>query len=320
MVIPKQATWVRFPRFVGDAVMQMHILRLLRQMGVGPLVVWGPKSTVSLVADTDLCDAVLYDQGKPGPLELARILRQHGAARSIHFPKSLRPALGAWLARVPERIGVSESLAGLFNTHSGPFWSAGGLFLTRYHAILAQRWPDLPALPFADYDPGLVVDHPKEPYLCLMPGSIWPSKMWPAAHFRALLLRARAEGFQVAVLGAPDEAATCEAVAGDEGLNLCGRTNLKEAAAWLRAAAGAVGNDSGLCHLAAACGTPVLALFGPTDPSHCGAWGPKSRVLQREEVPCAPCYKRHCFTPGQPCLMDISPERVWAELGPLISV
>jgi len=313
-VIPRHATWLRFPRFVGDAAMQLPVLRLLRQLGEGPLVVWGPKTTVGLVEGTWFCDATLPDEGKPSPLAMARVLREHQAARSIHFPKSLRPALAAWLARVPERIGVDESLAGPFNTHSGPFWDAPGPFLLRYHAVLQRRWPDLPPMPFADFDPGVAVDLPGQRHLCLMPGSTWPSKAWPVAHYRTLLLRARAEGFAVAVLGTPDEAATCAAVAGTEGINLCGRTTLKEAAAWMRAATAVLGNDSGLSHLAAACGVPVLALYGATDPGGSTPWGPYSRGLRKEGVSCAPCFKPACFTPGHPCLEDIGPDQVWTEL------
>jgi heptosyltransferase-2 len=319
-VIPHHATWVRLPRFVGDAAMQLPVLRLLREIGVGPLVVWGPKGTVDLVADTWFCDAALPDEGKPGPFALARTLRKYRAARSIHFPKSLRPALAAWLARVPERIGVDESLAGFFNTHSGPFWDAEGPFLLRYHAVLKQRWPDLPPMPYADFDPGVTIEKPREPYLCLMPGSTWPSKAWPVAHYRALLLQARSEGFALAVLGSPDEAATCAAVAGVEGINLCGQTTLKEAAAWLRGAAAVLGNDSGLSHLAAACGAPGLALYGATDPGGSTPWGPQSQGLRKEGVPCAPCFKPHCFTPGQPCLTEIGPDQVWIKLRSLISV
>jgi len=318
-MIPRHATWVRFPRFVGDAAMQLPVLRLLRQIDAGPIVVWGPKTTVGLVADTWFCDAALPDEGKPGPFAMARILRKHQAARSIHFPKSLRPALAAWLARVPERIGVDESLAGLFNTHSGPFWGAEGPFLLRYHAVLKRRWPDLPPMPYADFDPAVAIEKPAERYLCLMPGSTWPSKAWPIEYYRTLLLKARSEGFAVAVLGSPDEATTCAAVAGSEGINLCGKTSLKEAAAWMRGAAAVLGNDSGLSHLAAACGAPVLALYGATDPGGSTPWGPKSRGLRKDDVPCAPCFKRDCFTPGQPCLAGIEPDQVWTELRDMIS-
>jgi heptosyltransferase-2 len=274
---------------------------------------------VSLVEGHALADGVVLEAGKPGVLALARTLREHRAARSIHFPKSLRPALAAWLARVPERIGVDESLQGPFNTHSGPFWKARGAFLDRYGAILRQRWPGAPDPPFADYDPGLAVARPDLPHLCLLPGSAWPSKAWPAAHWRDLALRARREGFAVVVLGSAAEAELGARVAGGEGLNLCGKTSLREAAAWLRAAKGAAGNDSGLSHLAAACGTPVLALFGPTPSEASGPRGPRVRSLRREGVECAPCETRICFTNGHPCLDGLAPEEAWEALAALLS-
>ena len=318
-MIPHHATWVRFPRFVGDAAMQLPVLRLLRTMGVGPLVVWGPALAVSLVEGHELADAVVAEREKPGVWAMARLLREHRAARSIHFPKSLRPALAAFLARVPERIGVDESLAGLFNTHSGPFWDAQGPFMERYHAVLARRWPDLPPMPFADYAPAVTVDLPAEPYLCLMPGSTWPSKAWPREHFLALAERAMGEGLGVVVLGTPDERETCAFVAQGGARDLCGRTSLVQAAAWLRGARAALGNDSGLSHLAAACGTPTLALYGATDPGGSTPWGPSTRALRLEGIPCAPCFKPICAVEGHPCLAGITPERAWRTLLDLVS-
>lgn len=316
--IPMEATWVRFPRFIGDAAMQLSVLRLLRQAGVGPLVVWGPAVAVSLVEEHELADAVLAERVKPGVLAMARALREHRAVRSIHFPKSLRPALAAFLARVPERIGVDESLAGPFNTVSGPFWEADGPFMHRYHAVLAKRWPDLPPMPYADYDPGVGVSKPDRPYLCLMPGSTWPSKAWPRGHFAELARRARQEGLDVVVLGTPDEREICDFVGEAATHNLCGKTNIKEAAAWLRGAWAAAGNDSGLSHLAAACGTPIVAIYGATDPGGSTPWGPYSKGLRREDVPCAPCFKPRCVMEGHPCLAGIGPDRVWKALTELV--
>jgi len=313
-VIPQGATWVRFPRFVGDAAMQLPVLRILRTIGAGPIVVWGPSPAVTLVEGHELADAVVPDRSRPGPLAMAGLLREHHAARSIHFPKSLRPALAAWLARVPERIGVDESLAGIFNTHSGPFWDAQGPFLERYHAVLARRWPDLPPMPFADYAPAVTVDLPAEPYICLMPGSTWPSKAWPRDHFRNLARLARLDGFAVAVLGTPDERDVCDFVAQDATHNLCGRTSLVQAAAWLRGARAALGNDSGLSHLAAACSTPTLALYGATDPGGSTPWGPRTAGIRLDGIPCAPCFKPVCTVEGHPCLAGIQPERAWRNL------
>ncbi|BDU75002.1 glycosyltransferase family 9 protein [Mesoterricola silvestris] len=318
-MIPQGATWVRFPRFVGDAAMQLPVLRVLRAVGAGPIVVWGPNPAVSLVEGHELADAVVPDQGKPGPWAMAALLRKHRAARCVHFPKSLRPALAAWLARVPERIGVDESLAGFFNTHSGPFWDAQGPFLERYHAVLARRWPGLPPMPYADYAPAVRVDLPAEPYVCLMPGSTWPSKAWPREHFRELARLARREGFAVAVLGTPDEREVCDFVAQDATHNLCGRTSLVEAAAWLRGARGALGNDSGLSHLAAACSTPTLALYGATDPGGSTPWGPRTAGIRLDGIPCAPCFKPLCTVDGHPCLAGIGPDRAWKTLMDLVS-
>ena len=316
--IPTHATWVRFPRFVGDAAMQLSVLRLLRQAGIGPLVVWGPATTVALVEDHELADWVVAETSKPGPLEMARLLKQAKAARSIHFPKTLRPALAAFLARVPERIGVDESLAGPFNTVSGPFWEADGPFMHRYHAVLLKRWPDLPPMPFADYDPAMAIAPPAAPYLCLMPGSTWPSKTWPREHFAELARQARREGLEVVVLGAPDEQPICDFVGQSATINQCGRTSLKEAAAWLRGAWAAVGNDSGLSHLAAACGTPTLAIYGATDPGGSTPWGPRCLGLRREGVPCSPCFKPLCRVNGHPCLAGLEPSRVWGALLSLV--
>ena len=92
-VIPHHATWVRFPRFVGDAAMQLPVLRLLREIGVGPIVVWGPKLTVGLVADTWFCDAALPDEGKPGPLAMARIPPREGMSPADAGLRTLRGSL-----------------------------------------------------------------------------------------------------------------------------------------------------------------------------------------------------------------------------------
>jgi heptosyltransferase-2 len=280
--LPLRATWVRFPRYVGDAVMHLPLLRVLRDVAESPLVVWGPASTVALVEGTPFVDGVWKEDDKPGAWALAKVLRDHQAVRSIHFPKSLRPALAAFLARVPERLGVSESLAGLFNTHSLPFWSQTGLAHERYRRVLLQRWPQLPPLPWADYTPPVpAVDHPA-PYLCVMPGASKQEKAWDPAAFSALARLAEAEGLHVVVLGGPKEKALGAQVAGSAGMNLCGDTTLPQAAAWLRSARGAVGNDSGLAHLAAATGTPTLALFGDTDPDTFRPFGPKVAVLPRQ--------------------------------------
>jgi len=135
----------------------------------------------------------------------------------------------------------------------------------------------------------------------------------------ALARKARVEGFEVVVLGSRGEEAICAYVAQDGARDLCGRTSIVEAAAWLRGARAALGNDSGLSHLAAACSTPTLALYGATDPGGSTPWGPKTAGLRLDGIPCAPCFKPQCTVAGHPCLAGIEPERAWRALMELVS-
>ncbi len=316
-MIPDRATWVRFPRFVGDAVMHFPILDALRAQGGGPLVVWGPKLTTGLLAGTDLADALVPDPHRLSPRDMARLLRKQQAVRSVHFPKSLRPALGAFLARIPERIGVSESLAGPFNTHTAPFWKGSGTCLDRYWKVLRMRWPDLPAPVFRPFRSPFSAQLPDRPYLCLMPGASNTAKTWPAARFRELARRALQAGLLPVALGGPGERDLGSEVVGDFGLNRCGDT-LQEAAAWMAGAVAAVGNDSGLGHLAAACGTATLVLAGPMEAAMFRPFGPKVDLMEVAGLPCAPCGLKVCPVPGHPCLEGLQSDQVWARVQRLI--
>jgi heptosyltransferase-2 len=89
-----------------------------------------------------------------------------------------------------------------------------------------------------------------------------------------------------------------EALAADSGraVNVVGRTSIAETAALLAQCDLFVGNDSGPMHIAAAVGTPVVAVFGP---SNIGAWGPYSPEGERSphtvvsrSLPCMPCFYR----------------------------
>jgi len=96
-------------------------------------------------------------------------------------------------------------------------------------------------------------------------------------------------------------------VAPERCLNLCGETSLPEMIEWLRLCKLMVTNDTGPMHVAAALGTPLVALFGPTEPRRTGPYGQLENVL-RIELPCEPCLKRFCeWKNPMECLTAISP-------------
>ncbi|WP_372618174.1 glycosyltransferase family 9 protein [Falsiroseomonas sp.] len=129
---------------------------------------------------------------------------------------------------------------------------------------------------------------PGGPWLVLGPTANWSGKVWPAERFVAVARALTAPGgalagARLAVLGGPGEAERAMAApvlaAFPDAVDLVGTLDLPEVAAALRRAALFVGNDSGLMHLAAACGTPTLGLFGPTEAGEYGPSGPRAAAV-----------------------------------------
>ncbi len=151
------------------------------------------------------------------------------------------------------------------------------------------------------------------PLVVLHPGARWPTKLWPAAAWARLAdWLDRDRGCSVLITGSQGDRELVAAITAHmqgTALNLAGRTSLGELTALLRAAALAITTDTGPMHLAAASGTPVVALFGPTAPWRTGPFGPGHQVV-RLGLPCSPCYKRRC--PDPRCLADLTPEAVQA--------
>jgi heptosyltransferase-1 len=158
------------------------------------------------------------------------------------------------------------------------------------------------------------------PLVVLHPGARWASKLWPPASWANLAEWFHAQGFQIAVTGSPADqelAADITAQGRAPLINLTGRTSLAQLAGILRKTRLAVTTDTGVMHLAAALGTPVTALFGPTAPWRTGPFGPGHQVV-RLNLPCSPCFKRHC--PAPRCLTDLTPEMVAAACEKILSV
>ncbi len=165
----------------------------------------------------------------------------------------------------------------------------------------------------------LVPAEPARPLVVLHPGARWASKLWPPASWALLSDWFNAQGFRVAVTGSPadrDLAASITAQCRAPLINLAGATSLAQLAAILRKTRLAVTTDTGVMHLAAALGTPVTALFGPTAPWRTGPFGDGHQVV-RLGLPCSPCFKRHC--PAPRCLNELYPEMVEAACEKILS-
>jgi heptosyltransferase-1 len=133
------------------------------------------------------------------------------------------------------------------------------------------------------------------PRVALHPAARWRTKLWEPARWRDLAAALHREGIRVILTGSREDQRLGSVITPDldpPPLSLIGRLSLKQLAVILRGVDAVVTVDSGPMHIAAAMGTPVVALFGPTDPLRTGPLGP-GRVLRRD-LACSPCLQRRC--------------------------
>ena len=153
------------------------------------------------------------------------------------------------------------------------------------------------------------------PAAALCPGAEFgPAKRWPARYFAELAQGIAARGCSVWLIGSQGDrqvGAEIERAAGGVCRNLCGDTTLTEAIDLLASTSLVVSNDSGLMHVAAALGRPLIALYGSSSPAFTPPLSPSAQIL-RLELPCSPCFQRECPLGHFNCMMQLTPDRVLA--------
>jgi lipopolysaccharide heptosyltransferase I len=150
-------------------------------------------------------------------------------------------------------------------------------------------------------------------YALVNPGAAWPNKRWPPARLGALAAALRARhGLMSVVLWGPGEQALAEAVVAAAGgaARLSPPTRIADLVALARGAALMVSGDTGPTHVAAAVGTPIVGIYGPTRPARNGPWSPDDITVSRDAV-CQCHHRRQCRL-ARMCLLDIEVAEVMA--------
>jgi heptosyltransferase I len=147
------------------------------------------------------------------------------------------------------------------------------------------------------------------------PATRWATKFWTVHGWATLADRLAADaGACVVFSGGPGDVPYIEGIAARMKrpcLIAAGALSLAEATGLLELADVYVGVDSGPMHISAFVGTPVVAIFGPTDPAKVGPYGPGHRVIRQDDLTCLACRKRSCD--DRTCMEGISADRVFAE-------
>jgi lipopolysaccharide heptosyltransferase II len=152
-------------------------------------------------------------------------------------------------------------------------------------------------------------------------------KRWPAANFTELARRIGSDHVWVVVAGARDDVELADGIAADSpAISVAGQTDLPQLIALMDRADLVVSGDSGPLHLASALGTPVIGIYGPTDPEANGpvSWAGQKIAILRRDLACSPCYsvrtRAECPLGDPICMRLVTVDQVAAAVGELLAL
>jgi ADP-heptose:LPS heptosyltransferase len=279
---------------LGDFIQALGPIAAIRRHHAGDhLSLLTTRPLAGFAAELGCFDEIIIDERPGWPAlrgwrRLRDRLRQGRFDRVYDLQTSTRSASYAWLLWpcMPEWSGIAWRCSHPHaNRHRN--WQHT-LDRQAEQLLMAGIYPTpLPALPprCRDLPRGL----PDRDLVLLVPGSSpsHPEKRWPAERFGELALALAGTGWRAVIVGTAPEAPLAARIREicPSALDLTGRTDLGVLAALATRAALTVGNDTGVCHLAAASGCAVLVLFsGGTDPARCAPRGRLVEVIEAADL------------------------------------
>ena len=337
------------PSWVGDMMMSQSLYRTLKARYPQAIIdVMAPAWCRPLLARMpEVNEAIAMPLGH-GSLELGErrrlghSLRNKGYDRAYVLPNSFKSALVPFFAGIKQRVGWrGEMRYGLLNDIRVLDKPAFPLMVQRYVALAYDKSQITSAkdLPQPLLWPKLSVTEDEQARLCstfsldrtrpiigFCPGAEFgPAKRWPHYHYATLAGKLIDSGYQVVLFGSAkdkeagnDILATLTPSQQDWCRNLAGDTQLEQAVILLSACRGVVTNDSGLMHIAAALGRPLVALYGPSSPDFTPPLSHQAKVIRLIEG-----YHKVRKGDGaegyHQSLIDITPESVLSALTDLLT-
>ncbi len=261
-----------------------------------------------------LCDLPVIEYGRSDAEERKRTVEavHRGGFQTIYLlPFSFSSAWFAMKTGIPIRRGLSREMRRFLLTDPLPK-DVVNVNNEKLHHI-TQEYAEILNTSFSSPEEwnGITVTPDKNHIgsIVYCPGASYgPAKKWP--HFPALALLQKPH--HIVVLGSSEDSESAQEIvrmAPDRVLDLTGKTSLQEVTSIMSSARAVVSNDSGLMHLAAYIGTPVIGLFGSTSPVWTRPIGRNSIALNVPE-PCAPCFDKTCRYKHYRCLENITPNAV----------
>jgi heptosyltransferase-2 len=319
------------PSWIGDTVLAQPLFERLHERHPGlQLDALAPRWVAPVLARMPQIRHIIDSPFGHGDIsfktrwQLARQLGNEAYDQAYVLPNSLKSALVPFLAGVPQRIGfIGESRYGLLNRRHTLDKAVLPLMVERFAQLAEAPGTPLPrplprprlistpeqqAASLAD----LGSERPQR-LVVFCPGAEYgPAKRWPVRHFAALGRVLVERGHTVWLLGSPKDRNIGEEIASQVPgacRNLCGATSLEQAIDLIAQAELVVCNDSGLMHVAAALGRPLVALYGSSSPGFTPPLSESADILSLN-LSCSPCFKRDCPLGHLDCLNKLEPARV----------
>ncbi len=335
------------PNWIGDAVMATPALSALGRLFPDAEITVLAKPWVSPVVRSHPDVSALVEYKPESPLALPeRIrlimeIRKKGFDLGVLFTNSIDSAITFKASGIPMICGYSADGRGFLLDMAVPVSERKRKRHEVYYYLglvrqLAEKVPHGAANLYDDVRPSLVICPEREAaefadnllrrageknggisiLAGFNPGAAYgPAKCWPVEKFRILAKKIflNMPRAMILVFGTENEkeiaARICEGHE-ERCLNLAGRTSLAQAVALIDRLDVLVTNDSGLMHVAAGLQTPLVALFGSTNPVTTGPWSDKSAVV-RLELECSPCLERRCPDGAFECMNGITVDMVF---------
>ncbi|MBI4527649.1 MAG: glycosyltransferase family 9 protein [Deltaproteobacteria bacterium] len=312
---------------IGDVTRAIPLANLIKRAYPKAVLAWAvePLAFPLLQNLPAIDEIILFDRRCwwRSAIPFLREIRSKGFEMVLDLQRHFKSGLVSWCSGAPYRLGFHRRDAKEFN------WLFNNLHIPASDHEISKFDHYLRFAAFLDIEPRpiewgfeLTIEEEKSvrgllrgvnaPFAAIFVGSSWKSKQWfPGQTAKTAALLHDRFGLDIVLLGGEGDVSFAGEVAGfvSAGLrNLVGRTSLREAIGVLRRAELAVGPDTGLMHLSAAVGTPVVSLWGATSPVRTGPYGNEQYAI-RGKADCSPCYLRDCPI-GRICMQSIGIDEV----------
>ena len=316
---------------IGDVTRALPLAKLLRRGFPEAHLAWSVEpAAYPLLEDNPSIDEIIVFDRRRWWKSFWPFLAKIRAAKFdlvLDLQRHLKSGIVSRVTGAPHRLGFhpadSKEGNGYFNNlHIGQF---GDAISKTEHYLKFADYLKIPSSPIewsfelSPHERVAIDKHLAQvmgAYATLFVGARWQSKQWfPRQIVECAKLLQSVHKLEVVLLGGlEDRALAEETLAGgsEKVVNLVGLTSLREAIGIIQKAKIAVGPDTGLMHIAAAVGTPVISLWGATDPRRTGPYGFGEFVI-RGQAPCAPCYKKDCSI-GRICMQSITNAEIAAKI------